>query len=90
MLNCKGLRTIPAFNDLIYYLEHDQDLINYPNRIATTIMKEMHNEFKDTYESNSVNIIDMINTNNSTQTDFNRNNGMNVNLKDFKENMRQN
>ena len=35
MLNYKGLRKQQSFDGLIDYLEHHQEKIKYPNRIAT-------------------------------------------------------
>ena len=48
MLNYKGLRKRPTFDNIIDYLEHHQEIIKYPNRIATQIMND--NIFNEEYE----------------------------------------
>ena len=40
MLNYKGLRKQQSFDGLLDYLEHHQEVIKYPNRIATEMMNE--------------------------------------------------
>ena len=48
MLNYKGLRKRPTFDNLIDYLEHHQEIIKYPNRISTQRMND--NIFNEEYE----------------------------------------
>ena len=40
MLNYKGLRKSPTFDNLIDYLEHHQEIIKYPNRVSTQMMND--------------------------------------------------
>ena len=37
-MNYIGLRKVQSYDDIIDYLEHPQDIINYPNIIATQII----------------------------------------------------
>ena len=74
MLNYEGLRKIPTFDNIIDYLEHHQEIIKYPNRIATRIMND--NLFKEEYEQLK-NIKDkainkLLNSDQETQTYFYR------------------
>ena len=82
MLNYKGLRKRPTFDNIIDYLEHHQEIIKYPNRISTQIMND--NLFNEEYEQLK-NIKDnaihkLLNSDKATQTYFYKTNGMNVNF----------
>ena len=48
MLNYKGLRKQQSFDGLLDYLEHHQEVIKYPNIIATEMMND--NFFNSEYE----------------------------------------
>ena len=87
MLNYKGLRKRPTFDNLIDYLEHHQEIIKYPNIISTQIMNDsLFNEEYEQLKNIKDKAIDkLLNSDKETQTDFYRTNGMSVNLKEFKE-----
>ena len=92
MLNYKGLRKRPTFDNLIDYLEHHQEIIKYPNRISTKIMN--NNSFNEEYEQlkdiKDTAINKLLESDKTTQTDFSKENGMSVNLKKLRNNMWQN
>ena len=74
MLNYKGLRKRPTFDNLIDYLEHHQEIIKYPNRISTQIMND--NLFNEEYEQLK-NIKDnaitkLLNSDKTNQTGFSK------------------
>ena len=87
MLNYKGLRKIPSYDGVFDYLEHHQEIINYPNRIATKIASD--NSFNDEYEElnqkRRMRLLNLHNENKSTQTELYINMGTNVNLKNYRE-----
>ena len=87
MLNYKGLRKIPTFDNLIDYLEHHQEIIQYPNRVSTQRMND--NIFNEEYEQlkniQDSTIEKLLKSDKTTQTDFSKEDGMSVNLKEFKE-----
>ena len=88
MLNYKGLRKRPSFDNLIDYLEHHQEIIKYPNIIATQIMNDnylFNEEYEQLKNIKDNAIAKLLNSEKETQTDFYRTNGMSVNLKEFKE-----
>ena len=82
MLNYKGLRKRPSYDGVVDYLEHHQEIIKYPNRIATKIASD--NSFNDEYEQlkqmRRMRLMNMRNEDKSTQTELYINIGMNVNL----------
>ena len=90
MLNYNGLRKRPTYDGLVDYLEHHQEIITYPNRNATHIMNDnIFDDFTEEYNKQkkmrSMVIINIIKADKSTQTDLYRDNGMTVNLKNFRE-----
>ena len=89
MLNYEGLRKRPSYDGLVDYLEHHQEIIKYPNRKATRIINNGFGDIFETYEQQKkmagMIIINMKNGSQSTQTDFERNNGVQVNLNRYKE-----
>ena len=40
MLNYKGLRKRQTYDNILDYLEHHQEIITYPNRVATNRMND--------------------------------------------------
>ena len=86
MLDYKGLSERPSYDGVVDYLEHHQEIIKYPNRIATKIASD--NLFNDEYEQlkqmRQMRLMNMQNADQSTQTDFYKNIGMNVNLKNYR------
>ena len=94
MLNYTGLRKQPSYDGIVDYLEHHQEIIKYPNRKATQIINngfgDIFGDILGEYQKNKkmagMKIDDMINGNKSTQTDFERNNGVQVNIDKFREN----
>ena len=48
MLNYKGLRKRQTYDNIIDYLENHQEIIKYPNRVATHRMND--NIFNEEYE----------------------------------------
>ena len=87
MLNYKGLRKQQSFDGLIDYLEHHQEKIKYPNRIATEMMKEnfFNSELEELKNMRGMMMFNLFKTDRATQTDFYRTKGVNVNLDKFRE-----
>ena len=77
MLNYKGLRKRPSYDGIVDYLEHHQEIIKYPNRIATKIASD--NLFNDEYDQlkqmRRLRLMNMHNADQSTQTDLYKNIG---------------
>ena len=85
MLNYKGLRTRPTYDYLVDYLGHHQDIIKYPNRMATRVMNELFlNEFPEDYQQIK-SMIFIIPNDKSTQVDFPIDQGINVNINRTRE-----
>ena len=86
MLNYKGLRKQPTFDGLIDYLEHHQEVITYPNRIATEMIDEnsFNSEYKELQNLRGMAMFDMLKADRATQTDFDRTKGVNVNIDKFR------
>ena len=72
MLNYKGLRKRPSYDGVVDYLEHHQEIIKYPNRIATKIASD--NSFNDEYEQlkqmRRMRLMNLRNEDKSTQTEL--------------------
>ena len=87
MLNYKGLRKRPSYDGVVDYLEHHQEIIKYPNRIATKIASD--NSFNDEYEQlkqmRRMRLLNLHNENKSTQTELYIDMGTNANIKKYKE-----
>ena len=95
MLNYRGLRKRPTYDGVVDYLEHHQEIIKYPNRNATRIMAssfedDMLGTYNQQKQMRKMVIINMLNGDQSTQTDFERENGVQVNLKIIKNNTKIN
>ena len=86
MLNYKGLRKRPSYDGVVDYLEHHQEIIKYPNRIATKIASD--NSFNDEYEQlkqrRRMRLLNLHNENKSTQTELYIDMGTNANIKNIK------
>ena len=84
MLNYKSLRKRPSYDGVVDYLEHHQEIIKYPNRIATN-----DNSFNDEYEQlkqmRRMRLMNLHNEDKTTQTELYIDMGTNVNLKNYKE-----
>ena len=87
MLNYKGLRQQPTFDGLIDYLEHHQEKVKYPNRIAMAMTNEnfFNSELEELKKMRGMMMFDLFKTGKATQTDFSRTKGVNVNLDKFRE-----
>ena len=87
MLNYKGLRKQQSFDGLIVYLEHHQEKIKYPNRIATEMMNEnlFNSGLEELKSMRGMMMFDLFKSDRATQTDFYRTKGVNVNLDKFRE-----
>ena len=89
MLNYQGLRKRASYDGLVDYLEHHQEIIKYPNRTASRIIDNGLGNIFEEYEQKKkmagMAIFNMINGDKSTQTDFERNNGVQVHLNRFRE-----
>ena len=83
MLNYKGLRKRQTYDNIIDYLENHQEIIKYPNRVATRRMND--NIFNEEYEQLKQKRYNIFNSDKETQTDFYKHVGMTVNLKNFRE-----
>ena len=85
MLNYKGLRKRPSYDGVIDYLEHHQEIIKYPNRIATKIANSFNDEYEQLKQMRRMRLMNMRNEDKSTQRELYINMGMNVNLKNYRE-----
>ena len=80
MLNYKGLRKQQSFDELLDYLEHHQEVIKYPNRIATEIANDcfFNSDLEELKNMRGMAMFDMLKADKATQTDFYRTKGINV------------
>ena len=87
MLNDKGLRNQQSFDGLLDYLEHHQEVITYPDRIATEMMNDnfFNSEYEELKNMRGMALFDMLKSDRATQTYFYRSQGVNVNLDKFRE-----
>ena len=75
-----------SFDGLFDYLEHHQEMIKYPNRIATEMMNEIFNsEYEELEKYERYSMFDIFKADRATQTDFYRTKGVNVNLDKSRE-----
>ena len=78
MLNYNGLRKRPTYDGLVDYLEHNQEIIKYPNRTATKIMIDnIFDDFPEDYQQRKTMIL-IIPNDKETQVDFPIDQGVNV------------
>ena len=77
MLNYKGLRKQQSFDGLLDYLENHQEVIKYPNRIATEMMNEncFTQNTKNLKNMKGMAMFDMLKSDRATQTGFYRTKG---------------
>ena len=75
MLNYKGLSKRPSYDGVVEYLEHHQEIIKYPNRIATENVRDnlFNGEYEQLKQMRRMRLMNMHNADQSTQTDFYKN-----------------
>ena len=80
------MRKQQSFDGLLDYLENHQEVIKYPNRIATEMTNENFNsDYEELKNMRGMAMFDMLKADRATQTDFYRTKGVNVNLDKFRE-----
>ena len=81
------MRTQLSFDGLLDYLENHQEVIKYPNIIATEMTSEsfFNSDYEELKHMRGMAMFDMLKADKATQTDFYRTKGVNVNLDKFRE-----
>ena len=82
MPNYNGLRKQPTFNGLLDDLEHHQEVIKYPNRVATEMTNDnfFNSDYEELKNMRGMAMFDMLKPDRATQTACYRTKGINVNI----------
>ena len=80
----QGLRKRNNYDNIIHYLQNDQETIRYPDRTATNRLTELQDNFNDFYntekEMKNQKFIKMLMLDKNTQTYFLQNSGVTINI----------
>ena len=85
----QGLRKRNNYDNIIHYLQYDQETIRYPDRTATNRLSELQDNFNDFYNTEkdmkNQKFIKMLMLDKNTQTDVLQNSGVTININSFRE-----